>query len=160
MRTLTCVVVALALLLIATGQPAEAGRYHMKAYTVDASFADVRQDVLDAIVNRGFVLDFEARISDMLKRTEGDIGAKTSVYSDATMLMFCSAKYSRDAMIADPMNIVFCPYVINVFTLADKPGTVHVAYRRPFAGGSLASRKALLVIEELLDGIAREAAGQ
>ena len=76
------------------------------------------------------------------------------------MLMFCSATYSREAMEADPSNIVFCPYTLNVYTTPDAPGTVHVAYRRPYAGGSLESRKALLAIEGLLDGIAREAAGK
>lgn len=161
MRTIAILsVVLMAFGLAAVAGPARAGGHHYTAYQVEGTFDDVRQDVLDAIVNRGFVLDFEARISDMLKRTGKDVGATKEIYEDATMLMFCSATYSREAMEADPMNIVFCPYVVNVFKTPDSGGKVTIAYRKPRAAGALASRKALLGIEEMLDGIAREAAGK
>jgi hypothetical protein len=47
-----------------------------------------------------------------------------------------------------------------VYAMAQDPGTVHVAYRRPWRpDGSAASKAALKDVERLLDGIAREALG-
>ena len=143
-------------LLFAVGT-AEAGWSPFKTYSLQGSFADVKADVTDAIINQGLVVDFEADVGEMLQRTSKDVGATKKVYQNAVMLMFCSAKYTREAVEADSNSIMFCPYSIMVFELADAPGTIHVGYRPPKAGGSLDSRKALMAIEMLLDTIARNA---
>jgi hypothetical protein len=63
-------------------------------------------------------------------------------------------------MEADPANAALCPYSIMVYATARDPGTVHVAYRRPWRpDGSAASKAALKEVERLLDGIAKEALG-
>jgi hypothetical protein len=63
-------------------------------------------------------------------------------------------------MEADPANVAQCPYSITVYATAQQPGTVHVAYRRPWRpDGSAASKAALKEVEALLDGIARAALG-
>jgi len=139
--------------------PVHAGWSPFKTYTVQAAFGDVTNDVSEAIINQGLVVDFNANVGEMLQRTSKDVGATKQVYKNALMMMFCSAKYTREAVEADSSNIMFCPYSVMVFELADAPGTVHVGYRPPKAGGSLASRKALLRVETLLDTIAREATG-
>lgn len=128
-------------------------------YSVEADFADVRLDLADAVINRGFVIDYEAMIGDMLQRTAADVGAKKTVYKDAQTIQFCSATLSRTAMEADPSNIAFCPYVLFVYERADKPGMVTVGFRRQPQSGSDESRKALAAVNALLDEIAREAAG-
>lgn len=139
--------------------PAHAGWSPFKTYSVEADFDDVTNDVSQAIINQGLVVDFTADVGEMLRRTAKDVGATKQVYNNALMMMFCSAKYTRAAVEADASNIMFCPYSVMVFEPADMPGTVYVGYRPPKAGGSLASRKALLRIETLLDTIAREATG-
>jgi uncharacterized protein (DUF302 family) len=140
-------------------EPVHAGSGPFKTYSVKGAFEDVKQDVSEAIVNQGLVVDFNANVGEMLQRTSKDVGAAKQVYQNAVMIMFCSAKYTREAVEANADNIMFCPYSVMVFELADTPGTVHVGYRLPRAGGSLDSRTALLAIETLLDKIAREATG-
>lgn len=130
---------------------------HLKLYTTKGSFDDVRQDVEIAITNRGLVVDHVSHISDMLERTGKDLGLPGNIFGKAESLQFCSATVSRRMMQADPSNIVFCPYGIVVYTLPKDPKTVYVGYRRPELVGSEASKASLKAVEDLLDGIVKEA---
>lgn len=130
------------------------------SYSVEGAFDDVRQDLADAVINRGYKIDYEAKIGEMLTRTAADVGAKTTVYANAEAMQFCSAVVSRRAMEADPANIAFCPYVLFIYERADQAGTVHLGFRKMPESGSDASREALAAVNALLDEIAREAAGQ
>jgi uncharacterized protein (DUF302 family) len=120
-------------------------------------FSDVRQDVADGIVNRGFVIDYTAHIGEMLKRTAKDFGETKPLYANAEGLQFCSARLSREMFAAEPANIALCPYVLVVYEMADKPGVIHVGFRKMPASGSARSRKATTAIEKMLDEIARSA---
>ena len=148
-----------ALALLFTVGTAKAGWSPFKTYSVKAGFDEIKADVAEAIINQGLVVDFTADVGKMLARTAKDVGVSKKVYQNAVMMMFCSAKYTREAVEANSSNIMFCPYSVMVFELVDEPGTVHVGYRPPKAGGSLESRRALLAIETLLDTIARDATG-
>jgi uncharacterized protein (DUF302 family) len=121
------------------------------------NFTDVKERVLHPIENRGLVLNYTARIGAMLERTGQDIGAARQIYGEAEMLEFCSARVSRDAMEADPHNIVFCPYAIAIYTLPKDRNTVYVGYRRPIAFGSPQSVKSLRAVERLVAGVVRDA---
>jgi hypothetical protein len=112
---------------------------------------------MNAITGRGFVVDHNSHISAMLDRTGKDLGATKTVYGKAESLQFCSATVSRRMMEADPANIVFCPYIIVLYTLPQDPKTVYVGYRRPLPVGTGASMASLKAVEELLDGIVKEA---
>ncbi|HEB87384.1 MAG TPA: hypothetical protein ENI68_10275 [Gammaproteobacteria bacterium] len=59
-------------------------------------------------------------------------------------------------MEADPHNIVFCPYIISIYTLPGEKNRVYLAYRRPLPVGSPASKKALRAVEKLLKGIVND----
>ena len=126
-------------------------------HSTKGSFADVKERVVQAIENRGLVLNYTARIGAMLERTGKDIGAARQIYGDADMLEFCSARVSRDTMEADPRNIVFCPYSIAIYTLPGDRSTVYVAYRRPGTFGSAQSIQSLRAVEKLLADIVRDA---
>lgn len=129
-------------------------------YSKPAVFDEVRQDLVIAIQNKGLVIDHTSHIHKMLERTKKDLGARLTVYKEGQSFSFCSARLSRVTMEADPHNIALCPYSIVVYTTAADPKTVHVAYRRPYRpDGSPASRASLKDVENLLDGIAREALG-
>ncbi len=132
---------------------------HMKLYTASGSdFETVRQDLELAITARGMVVNNVAHIGAMLKRTGAALGAQRPVYDKAEALEFCSAALSRKMLAADPRNIVFCPYVMAVYTLPGEPGTVHVAFRRPTAiAPDARSRQALQAVEDLLSALAEEA---
>jgi uncharacterized protein (DUF302 family) len=130
-------------------------------YSKRAKFDDVRDDLKAAIEGKGLVIDYHSFVNRMLERTGKDVGSARKLYADAQAFVFCSAVLSRKTMEADPANAALCPYSIMVYAPAQDPGTVHVAYRRPWRpDGSAASKAALKEVERLLDGIAREALGQ
>jgi uncharacterized protein (DUF302 family) len=126
-----------------------------------ARFDDVRDDLKQAIERQGLVIDYQAEIGRMLKRTGKDVGSTRPLYVDAQTFQFCSASLSRKTMEADPGNVVLCPYVLVIYATVQKPDQVIVAYRRPTrSGGPPASRAALRQVDALLDSIAREAVGR
>ncbi len=130
-------------------------------FVVEAPFEDVRADLGDGVISRGYKVDYEAFIGDMLARTAGDVGAKKTIYKKAEFIQFCSAVLSRNAMEADPGNIAFCPYILFAYERADEPGKVHVGFRRlDDKSGSAASNKALAKINSVLEAIAKEASEQ
>jgi uncharacterized protein (DUF302 family) len=130
---------------------------YMKLFTVEGSFANVRADVEMAITDRGMIINNVSHIGNMLARTGKDIGAGTQIFAEAEALEFCSATVSRQMMEADPHNIVFCPYIIAIYTLPGEKDKVYVAFRRPLPVGSAESRAALEAVEKLLDDIVADA---
>ena len=130
------------------------------SYSKRAKFDDVRDDLKAAIEGKGLVIDYQSFVNRMLERTGKDVGSAKKLYADAQAFVFCSARLSRKTMEADSANAALCPYSIMVYATAQDPGTVHVAYRRPWRpDGSAASKAALKEVERLLDGIAKEALG-
>jgi len=157
MNRLVTLILTLGLFAMTAQPAAAAGSDYLKLYTTKGNFDDVRQDVEIAITNRGLVVDHVSHISDMLERTGKDLGMTKVIYGKAESMQFCSASVSRDMMEADPTNIVFCPYIIVIYTLPQDPKKVYVGYRRPLLVGSKASKASLQAVEKLLDGIVKEA---
>ncbi|MFN0263418.1 DUF302 domain-containing protein [Tepidamorphus sp. 3E244] len=120
---------------------------------VDADFATVAQDLNDAIVNKGYVVDYHGFIGDMLKRTAEDVGATETIYKDAEFFTFCSAVVSREVMEVEIGNIAFCPYVLFVYEAAATPGTVTVGFRR------LPDGQGRDKVNGILEEIVKEASG-
>jgi hypothetical protein len=135
-------------LAIAGGSP------NLQVYEKKAAFADVRQNLIDAIINRGYVLDFDGRVGDMLKRTRADVGGKP-LYREAEYMVFCSAVLSRKTMEIDIHNIGYCPYVVTVYESKANPGTVYVSYRKLTTSDN--RDNSLAAVEKMLDEIASEA---
>lgn len=148
---------AATLLLVTVSQAALAEAGHMAVFTRQGSFADVRDAVEMAITGRGFVINNVSHIGEMLERTGKDLGGGKQVYLKAEALEFCSATVSRKMMEVDPDNIVFCPYIIAIYVLPQKPNEVRVSFRRTQMVGSPASQQALTEVNELLTGIIKEA---
>ncbi len=115
------------------------------------NFADVKDDLVTAIEQRGLVINSTSHVGDMLERTGRDLGKTKRIYDQAEVLKFCSATVSRAMMEADPRNLVYCPYTIAIYTLPGKPGVVYLAHRK-YARGA-----ALKPVAELLDGIVADA---
>ncbi|MBW3097998.1 DUF302 domain-containing protein [Pseudohoeflea sp. DP4N28-3] len=97
--------------------------------TSEMSFEDAAQGVNDAIINKGYKVDYHGFLGEMLKRTAEDVGATQKLYKDAEFFTFCSAVVSRTAMEADIGNIAYCPYVIFVYEDASNPGEVTIGHR-------------------------------
>lgn len=126
----------------------------LTVYQTDAPFDDVASDVNDAIINLGYVVDYRGYIGEMLQRTAADVGATKPLYRDAEFLQFCSAVVSREVMEQNIINIAYCPYIVFVYETEAEAGTVNVGFRR------LPDGEGREKVNELLDGIAKEAAGQ
>lgn len=147
----------LSMVMLLTACAASAATTGVQLRSTKGDFADVRDRVVSALENRGLVINYTAKIGDMLERTGRDLGRDRRIYGNAEVLEFCSAALSRDTMEADPRNIVFCPYAIAVYTLPNVPGTVYLSYRVPAAQGSGQSIRALRAVEKLLAGVVSEA---
>lgn len=150
--------IAAGALALTAAMVAPAAADDMRLFEKQGAFADVKSDLANAIVNRGLVNDYTGNIGGMLARTGADVGSTKPIYKSAEYLTFCSAKLSRAMMEADPTNMGFCPFVVFAYEPADKPGTVVVGYRVPSsAKGSDATKKVLVEVEKVLEGIAKEA---
>lgn len=121
-------------------------------YITDQSFEDVIFGLENAILDRGLVIDSVSHVGDMLERTREDVGSDTTLYLNADVYSFCSAKVSRDVMEADPMNILYCPYDIFVMVQPDTPNQTTIGFRS-FPDGAMQQ------VQSLLDSIARSAIG-
>jgi len=144
-------IVCLAVIFSLPAPVARSADYEL--YSTRGGFADVRQDLEDAIINRGYVIDFKGAIGTMLARTRNDVGSSKKLYKNAEFLIFCSAKLSRATMEADPHNIAFCPYAMVVYELSKSPGTIYVSHRNLKSSGS----KQLAVIHDVLRAMDLEA---
>ena len=147
-----------ALVLAGTCVNAESQRDdYMKLYTVEGKFEDVRMDIEMAITDRGMVINNVSHIGNMLARTGKDLGAGKQIFQKAEALEFCSSTVSRTMMETDPHNIVFCPYIIAIYTLPAESNKVYVAFRRPLPVGSAESQQSLVAVEQLLEEIIADA---
>lgn len=160
LQRMACVLVVFA---IAASAPALASELGYKALKTKSKFEDVEFDLKDAIVNRGLVVDYEGHLGKMLSRTSAAISSGSgsgvkSPYRKAKYYHFCSAKLTHEVVSINPLNISICPYVVFIFELESEPGIIHVGYRRPFAGPSAATRKAVDKVEALLLAVITEAA--
>ncbi len=134
-----------------------ATEHYRMTYTARASFEEVKQYIVETIVNRGMVISNVSHIGDMLERTGKDLGNAEKVFLEAQALEFCSATVSRATMEADPHNIVFCPYIIALYVLPAEPETVYISFRRPTPVGTPESQESLRAVEDLLSSIIRDA---
>ena len=155
MKAIRLVMVMAVLGVMAAG--AQAATPGIVIHSTETPFDEVKERVTMAIENRGMVLNYTARVGEMLERTGKDLGRERRIYAHAEVLEFCSAKLSRDTMEADPRNIVFCPYTIAIYALPQEPGKVYLSYRKPAAIGSGQSVRTLRAVEKLLADIVGEA---
>jgi len=150
-------VLAASLMLLGVSQLALAEGAHMSMSIKQGSFEDVKDDVEMAITGRGFVINNVSHVGEMLARTGQDLGNARKIFVKAEALEFCSANLSRKMMATDPDNIVFCPYIISIYVLPEKPNEVRVAYRKLQVVGSPAAQKSLREVNALLAEIIKEA---
>ena len=137
----------LPVILLSLALPALAGE--LIIYPTEDDFDDATFALESAIIGRGLNIDYVSHVGEMLARTKEDVGGTVDIFDAADIFVFCSARLSRQVMEVDPMNIMHCPYRVFV---ADQAGKVTIGFAA-FPEGEMQ------VIQDLLDGIAREAAG-
>jgi len=129
----------------------------IKRLAVKGDFADIKAFLTSAIEEHGLTISHISHVSDMLQRTGEAVGDTTAIYRQAEAVEFCSATLSREMMQANPHNIVFCPFSILIYELANSPGTTYLAYRRPFYHVEGKNESPQHKIDELLSGIIEDA---
>ena len=161
----TCMLACLGLTLSACGEannheaepsmPAtKADPYaHMSMRKVESPYEYVLDDIKNAIAERGIKINNISHIGNMLARTAEDVGASKVIFAHAEAIEFCSSTVSRATMEADPHNIVFCPYIITVYSLPGEDKTTYVSYRRPTPVCSPESQASIKAVEGLLEEI-------
>lgn len=128
----------------------------IKRFNTKGDFGDVKEFLLQAIAGRGIKTSSTSYISKMLQRTREDVGGDREIFKNAEAIGFCSATLSRQMMESDPHHIVFCPYTIVIYELAQQPGVIYLSYRRPFYSNTKANDKTLKNIDDLMAGIISE----
>lgn len=159
MQRLTASLIALTL---AFSSPAISDDVGYKSYTKAGKYEDVRDDLKDAIIKRGFVIDYVGHFNSMLERTAEAAGrnvesGKKSPYLNAEYVQFCPSKLTHEAVSANPIAIANCPVAVFVYEVHQEPGVVHVGFRTPVASPSRLSKDINGRIVEMLDGIAKDA---
>jgi hypothetical protein len=124
--------------------------------SINAEFTDVSNDIVDAIVNRGFVVDYNAKVGEMLNRTAADVGVDKPVYAHAETWQFCSATLSHAMVAVNPVNMAFCPFVVFAYETTSAPGAVVVGYRRYAIIDDTETRDVLDKIDSYLSEIIAE----
>lgn len=117
---------ATAFALMIGAAPATADTYIQRSAT--GSFEDVTFAIENAIIGQGLVIDMVSHVGEMLERTRTDIGSDQTLFGRADIFVFCSASASRAVMEADPANIQYCPYGIQVIEAAAPDDGVTVGY--------------------------------
>jgi uncharacterized protein (DUF302 family) len=123
-------------------------------YWVEEEFENIRDNVRNAIIERGMNIASELHASEMLNRTAPDLGIERNVFLNAVSIEFCSAMISHKLVMAHASNMVLCPFTISIYVLSEDPAKVFVAYKPPTAGDE--SSEVLEEIKSLLQAIVTE----
>ncbi len=142
---------------VAAKKPANTKDAFRVTYVINETFDIAKDNVKDALSDKGLKINTVAHISTMLKRTGKSLGNPSNIYAKAENIEFCSAVVSRATMQASPHNIVYCPYIISIYSLKSDPKITYIAYRRVPKVKDKKSNKALQAVEKLLDDIAKTA---
>ena len=91
-----------------------------KVYQINGNFSDVKEALIFSIENQGLVVSYIAKAGEMLARTSKVTGDKPAVYRRAENVFFCKATLSDKLVRESPHGVVFCPFVVGIYTL-NKP---------------------------------------
>lgn len=133
-----------------------------RSYTiqyVEAEFEDVFQDLQDAILNRGLVIDYVGHVNDMLERTAAVSAEGSDIkspYQNAKFVQFCSSVLTHEAIRIKPQNLATCPYVLFVYQTHEKPERIAVGYRNPELGIPGPTRFVMEKVDALLKDMVTE----
>jgi len=119
----------------------------------NASFEEVRLELENAIVEKGFVIDFNGNIAKMLENTADVADNAEPVYWHAEFWQFCSSAITRKLTSLNPINIRFCPFVVFAYETVKDPGVITIGYRPLTADASAHTNETIHEINALLESI-------
>lgn len=126
-----------------------------------APYDDVFQDLQDAVIQKGLVIDYIGHTNTMLTRTSEVASVEKSEhptpYLNANYVQFCSSALTHEAVAANPYNLATCPFVIFLFETHEKPGRIAVGYRKPEMGITGPTYEIMKKADQLLNDLVIEA---
>lgn len=120
-------------------------------YEVSGDFADIEQQLVDTIEDRGIVISYISHAGAMLKRTADSVADSKQVYDNAEILLFCKAEVAHHLAMENPHNLILCPHAIGIYSLIAEKNKVFLSIRRAPEGV-----KSYQVVIDLLVGIIEE----
>jgi hypothetical protein len=147
---------------VLSAAPVAAEDLGYRVHTKTGTYANVRDDLKDAIVNRGFVIDYVGQFNAMLERTAEAVGRDAgggtpSPYLNAEYMQFCPSKLTHEGVSASPHSIANCPVALFVYELRAEPQKIVVGYRLPIGTPSKRVKEVNAKLSTLLESIAKEA---
>lgn len=97
----------------------------------NASVADVRDAVIEAIESAGLVVSATIPFNRMLERTGKALEYRTHPYAEAETVQFCSARLAWQLVTEHSSQLALCPLSISIYSTTEEPKLVHIAYRSP-----------------------------
>jgi len=101
----------------------------IRVFSTESSFEDAKEDLLSSITDNGLVISYTAHAKAMFDSTAEVTGRKTPVYDNAEIVLFCKADSSYNLVVADPHNLILCPYAIAIYVLHAEPKRVYLSFR-------------------------------
>ncbi|ANI80331.1 hypothetical protein [Sphingobium sp. EP60837] len=117
---------------------------------IDASVADVREAVIEAIESAGLVVSATIPFNRMLERTGKALEYSSVPYVDAETVQFCSARLAWQLVTEDPGQLALCPMSISIYATTAEPKLVRLAYRS-LGEGTLGRQRGEQLLRELVE---------
>jgi uncharacterized protein (DUF302 family) len=130
----------------------------MATYRTTDSFEVTKENLQQAITNKGLLISGTLHVSEMLNRTAKDLNISKNVYQKAEAFEFCSALLSHKMIQVNPLNLTACPFTIAFFVKPEESNVVYLAFRKPQLVGE--SKEIAQEINNFLHGIVKEATGE
>lgn len=108
-----------------------------------ADFRAAHDGLVEAIESEGLVVGSVLPFRDMLARTA--IGDSTIPYGEAEIIQFCSGALAAELVREAPEQLTLCPLSIALYSLAEAPSEIRLAYRSPGASTAGRQRAGLLL---------------
>lgn len=155
----------LAALLSIMGTTANANSQIDSRYTtsIEGTFDDVYDELNNAIISEGLVIDYVGNVDLMLERTSqvnsSESGKQaTPVYLFAKYVQFCSSALTHKAVQANPQNLSMCPFLLFIYETAANPGHTVIGYRPPTLSSDEESMIISQEVTSFLNGILNQVA--
>jgi len=123
---------------------------------IKSSYQDIKFEIENAIINKGFVIDFNGNIAKMLENTANTVDNPKTVFKNAEFWQFCSSKITRRLVEQNPANLTFCPFVIYAFETTADPGIVSIGFRPLHTTGIGYNKRIVEEVNNLLHSIVFE----
>lgn len=127
-------------------------------YRSNESFETIKENLQQAITNKGLIISGTLHVSEMLNRTAKDLNIAKNAYQKAEAFEFCSALLSHKMIQINPLNLTACPFTIAFFVKPEETQSVYLAFRKPQLAGE--SKAISEEINNFLKEIVKEATGE